>query len=212
VISSRTLGMTIIGQTGFGKTAFLHNLIMEDIQEGRTSIVIDPHGDLATDILESAPADHAKNVSILEVSEEMPFGLNLYECENRKSQLAIDRVVDNSILVFKRLMQSEKDFHPHIEFLLRNTAYTILDNPTLTMAAVSLMFAQSEGGKLFRANLLKHISDIDLHNFWQGVEDRKGNLAYQYIEPLLNKVSPFTASRVMRLIVGQEHTTPHSAV
>lgn len=206
-MSNRSLGMTVIGQTGMGKTAFLHNLILDDIREGRSAIVFDPHGDLTQDILESVPDHLAGNVSVLQVDETMPFGLNLYECADKSSSLAVSRTVDNATLVFKRMMQDERGFHPHIEYLLRNLGHTILANPEYTLAEVGLMFEQTDEGKLFRSHLLQQIGNRDIRAFWQGFEERSKNLAYQYIEPLLNKVSPFITSDAMRLIVAQQKTT-----
>jgi DNA helicase HerA-like ATPase len=105
-VAERSLGMTILGQTGFGKTAFLHNLIIDDIQSGVSVIVFDPHGDLVTDILESIPNNYAEHVRILSVSETMPFGLNLWQCDNPNSSLAVSRTVDNAILVLKSLTEN----------------------------------------------------------------------------------------------------------
>jgi hypothetical protein len=204
---NRSLGMTVIGQTGFGKSIFLQNLILDDIREGRSAIVFDPHGDLTTDILESVPKHLAGNVSVLQVNETMPFGLNIYECDNPDSSLAVSRTVDNAMLVFKRMIQAEKESHPHIEHLLRNLGHTILANPEYTLADVGLMFEQTDEGKLFRSHLLQKIDNRNIRAFWQGYEERSKNLAYTYIEPLLNKVSPFITSDAMRLIVAQNKTT-----
>jgi DNA helicase HerA-like ATPase len=44
-----------VGKTGTGKTTFLHNLIYQDIAAGHGVGVIDPHGDLAADLLNYIP-------------------------------------------------------------------------------------------------------------------------------------------------------------
>ena len=41
-----------IGKSGAGKTTLLRNLILQDIEAGHGVGVIDPHGDLATDLLD----------------------------------------------------------------------------------------------------------------------------------------------------------------
>ena len=44
-----------VGKTGTGKTTFLHNLIYQDIAAGHGVGVMDPHGDLAADLLNYIP-------------------------------------------------------------------------------------------------------------------------------------------------------------
>ena len=53
----------IVGKSGAGKSTFLFNLAMGDIFAGKGVAVIDPHGDLALDILSQRPAPPAKFVS-----------------------------------------------------------------------------------------------------------------------------------------------------
>lgn len=51
----------IIGKTGSGKTTLLRNLILQHIQQGHGIAIIDPHGDLAEELLHHIPswrADH----------------------------------------------------------------------------------------------------------------------------------------------------------
>ena len=43
----------IVGLTGRGKSKFLQNCLVQDILAGRGCAVVDPHGDLAKDVLRS---------------------------------------------------------------------------------------------------------------------------------------------------------------
>src|ERR1017187_10165642 len=45
-----------IGKTGTGKTTLLRNLICQDIERGFGVGVIDPHGDLAEELLDCIPS------------------------------------------------------------------------------------------------------------------------------------------------------------
>jgi len=45
----------VIGQTGTGKSTLLRNLILQDIEAGRGVGLVDPHGDLAHEILDHIP-------------------------------------------------------------------------------------------------------------------------------------------------------------
>jgi DNA helicase HerA-like ATPase len=45
----------VVGKSGSGKSTFLYNLALRDIWVGEGVAVIDPHGDLALDILDAIP-------------------------------------------------------------------------------------------------------------------------------------------------------------
>jgi DNA helicase HerA-like ATPase len=51
-----------IGKSGTGKTTLLRNLILQDICAGNGVGVIDPHGDLATELLDLIPRHRIEDV------------------------------------------------------------------------------------------------------------------------------------------------------
>src|SRR4030066_1572783 len=53
----RQFHMYVVGLTGRGKSKFLQNCLVQDITAGRGCAVIDPHGDLAKDVLKSLMAN-----------------------------------------------------------------------------------------------------------------------------------------------------------
>jgi len=50
---SRKFHMYVVGLTGRGKSKFLQNCLVQDITSGKGCAVVDPHGDLAKDVLHS---------------------------------------------------------------------------------------------------------------------------------------------------------------
>jgi DNA helicase HerA-like ATPase len=67
-----------IGKTGTGKTTLLRNLILQDIEAGHGVGVIDPHGDLATDILDYIPRRRVEDVAYFNPADlGYPVGFNL---------------------------------------------------------------------------------------------------------------------------------------
>ena len=70
----------LIGQTGTGKTTVLRNAILQDIEAGRGVGVIDPHGDLALNLLEMIPPHRTNDVIYFDPADcEFPIGLNPIE-------------------------------------------------------------------------------------------------------------------------------------
>src|SRR3954471_22795859 len=60
----------VIGQTGTGKTTFLRNLILQDIEAGEGVGVIDPHGDLALDLLDHIPRRRADDIVYFDPADD----------------------------------------------------------------------------------------------------------------------------------------------
>ena len=52
----------IVGKTGSGKTTLLRNLILHDMYADRGVGVIDPHGDLAYDLLNCIPSHRSEDL------------------------------------------------------------------------------------------------------------------------------------------------------
>jgi len=68
----------IIGKTGSGKTTLLRNLLLQHIERGHGVGLIDPHGDLAQDILDCIPTRRADHVALFNPGDlEHPMGMNL---------------------------------------------------------------------------------------------------------------------------------------
>ncbi|MEO7297428.1 MAG: DUF87 domain-containing protein [Verrucomicrobiota bacterium] len=68
----------IIGKTGSGKTTLLRNLIIQHIAQGHGVGVIDPHGDLAEELLHHVPPKRAEHLCYFNPGDlEFPIGLNV---------------------------------------------------------------------------------------------------------------------------------------
>jgi hypothetical protein len=73
-------GCYVIGANGTGKTNLLKTMITADVQNGLGLCLIEPHGDLTSEILGAIPRHRLNDVVYLDVEDyEFPFGLNLFE-------------------------------------------------------------------------------------------------------------------------------------
>ncbi|MFN7088839.1 MAG: helicase HerA domain-containing protein, partial [Candidatus Paceibacteria bacterium] len=117
----------IIGQTGTGKTTFIHSLVKQDIESGEGAAVIDPHGDLIESVLAIIPPERAEDVIVFDPGDiERPLGLNILEVDpTRPEQKSF--VVDD---FYKMLRMIYKDipeaFGPIFEKFFKNTIMLLL--------------------------------------------------------------------------------------
>src|SRR5436190_21763431 len=72
--------MYIVGKTGTGKSTLIQNMASHDIEAGYGLALIDPHGDLADEILDSVPSARVNDVIYLNPSDlEYPVAFNPLE-------------------------------------------------------------------------------------------------------------------------------------
>src|ERR1035437_8391640 len=112
-----------VGQSGAGKTTLLRNLILQDVEADRGVGVIDPHGDLADDLLDHIPRRRIEDVTYFNPADmEYPIGFNLL------GQVSEDRrhlVASGVVSVFKSIWA---DFWgPRLEYILYAAVAAILD-------------------------------------------------------------------------------------
>ena len=62
----------VIGATGSGKSTLMVNMILADIEAGRGVAVVDPKGDMITDLLARIPAEAAGRVALLDPDDNGP--------------------------------------------------------------------------------------------------------------------------------------------
>jgi hypothetical protein len=81
-LADRLRHVWILGQTGTGKSTFLLNRILQDLEEGHGIAVLDPHGELAAAVRKRLPAsrrEDALHVDVTDRRTELP-ALNLLQC------------------------------------------------------------------------------------------------------------------------------------
>jgi hypothetical protein len=109
----------VLGSTGAGKSTLLTNLIVGDITAGRGTVVIDPKGDLVTDVLDRIPAEAAGRVVLIDPDDTAaPPALDPLDGGD------MDLAVDNLVGIFRRIF--EGFWGPRTDDVLRAALLTLL--------------------------------------------------------------------------------------
>ena len=194
--SDRGRHLYIIGQTGTGKSGMLELLTISDIYSPYGFAVIDPHGDYAQAILKRIPAERAADVVYFNPADtDFPMGFNPLEVYDPKLKT---HTSSELIGVIKRIF--ENSWGPRLEYILRYSILALLDYPDATMLDITRILTE----KKFRNDVLKHVIDPVVRNFWT-IEFASWNERFmtEAIAPILNKVGAFTANPLVRNIIGQ---------
>ena len=186
----------VIGKTGSGKTTLLRNLILQHIALGHGVGLIDPHGDLAEELLNHIPPRRADHLVYFNPGDiEFPVGLNLL------ANVAPDDrhlVASGIVSAFKGIWRDS--WGPRLEYILYNAVSALLDCRDATLLGVNRMLTDDR----FRAQVIRQIRDQFIRAFWAeeyaGYDER---FKREAIAPIQNKLGQFLLNPVVRNILGQ---------
>ncbi|SYZ72201.1 conserved hypothetical protein [Candidatus Zixiibacteriota bacterium] len=186
----------VVGQTGMGKSTLLLNMLVQDIQRGKGVALIDPHGDLAEQLLDHIPQRRMTDVIYINPADtEYPVGINLLDGDKSAGRhLIASHLVD----IFKKIWSDS--WGPRLEYILRNTLLALLECAGHTLLSIPRLLIDPE----FRAAVLSRVQDPVVRTFWQ-VEYELYPKVFrtETISPIQNKVGQFLSVPVMRNILGQ---------
>lgn len=206
----RSRHMYLIGQTGSGKTTVIYHMASDDIKKGRGLCVVDPHGDLAEELLDTIPASRDNEVVYFNPFDiKYPIGINLLELtpglEEDEAELEKEVVCESVISIFRRIFRKDENVDSHrIEYILRNTIYTAYTVPDSTIFTVYDLLNDPS----FRKQVTRALTDPNLKKFWKNEFGKAGD--YQVVKMaggVTAKIGRFLFSPIAKRILEQKHST-----
>jgi hypothetical protein len=189
----------VIGKTGSGKTTLLRNLIVQHIALGHGVGLIDPHGDLAEELLHHVPPHRADDLVYFNPGDlDFPIGLNLL------ANVAPDDrhlVASGIVAAFKGIWRDS--WGPRLEYILYNAVSALLDCENATLLGVNRLLTDEK----YRTSVIRQIKDPFIRFFW--AEEYAGydpRFQREAIAPIQNKLGQFLLNPVVRNILGQVRT------
>ncbi len=193
--------LAVFGSTGSGKSTLLLNLVLALAESPIGATVIDPHGDLTTDILERLPASAATRVHVLRLADrDHPRGFNFLE---RTSPDEAQLVTSEFVELFEDLWP--RFCGPKMQHYLRHALLTLLATPEPgTIIELTRILTDDA----FREPLVDKVTDPLVAAFWRtewpGPKERERDSS---IKAVLNKLGAFVTYASIRNVVGQGVST-----
>lgn len=198
----------VIGQTGTGKTVFMKNMIVQDMQRGAGLCFIDPHGDTAEDLLGLVPPDRLKDVIYFNpVDMDRPLGMNFLEYDIRRPEQKTF-LVNELFSIFQKLYGGvPESMGPIFEQYFRNSTLLVMEDPPSgnTLLEIERVLADKE----FRTLKLSRTANVVVRTFWKQIAEKAGGESkLENIVPYItSKFDTFLANDIMRPIIAQERSS-----
>lgn len=195
----------VIGQTGTGKSVFLENMIIQDLQEGKGVCVIDPHGELVGKMLGFVPRHRLQEMIYFDPGDtKRPMGLNMLEYDPGFPEQKTF-IVNELFSIFKKLYGDVPEaLGPMFEQYFRNATMLVMDDPSSGNTLLEISRVMSD--KQFRDLKLSRAKNIVVKNFWTQIAEKAGGESElrNMVPYVTSKFDVFLANEIMRPIIAQE--------
>lgn len=200
----RARHMYIIGKTGTGKSQFLKQMILQDIENGEGLCVIDPHGDLIEEILLRVPPSRAEDVIVFDPSDtQRPMGINIMEAYTEEQK---HYMVSSIIGLFYKLYDPNKTgiVGPRLEHGIRNAMLTVMCEPGNTFIEVQRALTDNN----FVQELLPKVTDPIIKRYWTDQIAQTSDFhKSEVLDYIVSKFGRFVTNKLMRNIIGQSKSS-----
>lgn len=196
--SDRLSHMYIVGKTGTGKTTLIHTLLADDIRNFRGCALLDPHGDLAEEVVHSQEAKKRAGLRYVDIANP--------NCRASYNPLAkvsseLRPLVASGLLDVFRMMWSDA-WGTRMEHVLRNALLALLDQPYATLPDILRLLTD----ETYRATAAEHIQNPQVKRFWT-VEFEAYGARYRAdsAAPIQSKIGALLADpRLYRFFTGRD--------
>jgi len=198
--SDRRQHTYIIGKTGTGKTALLHNIVVQDISNGEGLCIVDPHGEFVEEILKKIPEERLDDVIYFNpADDEYHVGFNILEIPDQKYK---HLVASGLMSIFTKIWSNV--WSARMEYILNNAVLALLDTPGSTLLGITRILVDKE----YRKKIIANVKDPVVRAFWVNeYEQWRDQFRNEAIAPIQNKVGQFLSTTLIRNIVGQPKST-----
>jgi hypothetical protein len=192
-----------IGKSGGGKSVFIQNMAIQDIQNGEGVCIIDPHGDFVDYVMQHIPKERAEDVIYFNPADtERPIGLNMLEVKSDEQK---DFAIQEMIAVFYKLVTDPNMIGPMFEHQMRNVMLTLMsdkENPG-SLIEIPRMFTDDSFVEIWK----KKITDPVVMAFWEKEMAKTSDFhKSEMLGYLISKVGRFVENEMVRNIVGQSRS------
>jgi hypothetical protein len=192
---ARKRHLWVCGPTGAGKSTLLARMAAQDIEEGRSVVVLDPKGDLIDRIAALVPEHRRDDVIILDAADDaFPVGYNPLKCHDGNRELVVEQVLGVMRSIWKF------SWGPRLDEIVRGCLLTLAIKGNMTLAELPALLTDAN----FRGRVVSGVHDpFGVEGFWATFNSWSKAEQITYSAPVLNKVRAFAMRSRLRGVLGQ---------
>jgi hypothetical protein len=197
----------VVGRTGSGKTNFLRGLAAQHLLSPGTGLaVIDPHGDLASHVLNSVPGARVDEVVTVDLTDpELLPVLNPLAFDGADA-VSRSRLVQDVLELIKQRLYHEWS-GPRFDEIVRLVLDTMLDGGYPVAASLIDVPRILTDSRLQR-DLIKGLRDPELVARWHFHQRLASTREYpDLMDWVVSKFDDISRDESLRMILGGEHNT-----
>jgi hypothetical protein len=195
-LQGRLRNVYCLGPTGSGKSWLLIQMVLQDIAAGRSTIVLDPKGDLCREILLRIPEGQRGNVVVVNPADtQFAVGINPLRVSDADQA---ETTVENLLGLFRNLWSSA--WGARTDDICRAVLASLIHSGEYTLCEIAVCLTDPN----FRRRVVGKLDDpLGTQAFWGWFESISDAERLSVTAPLLNKVRAFTMRPRVRAVVGQ---------
>lgn len=183
----------LMGPTGSGKSSVLLNLFAADVRAGRSALLLDPKGDLASDALTVISENRRTDVVVLDPTNPSPVGFNPLTPTGAAPEITAD-----GILAILHALFAE-NWGIRTQDVLTASLITLARTPGANLLCLPPLLTNPA----FRRTVLRRNDPLGVDAFWHQYEQMKPERQAQEVGPVLNKFRQLVLRPHLRAVLGQ---------
>lgn len=198
-IAAMTKHTHLVGSSGSGKSTLILKLIESNVKNDVAFTVIDPHGDLAFDVLRFLPESVRNKTIFFDLADtEYPIGLNILSAESEPEKAVLS---SDLVSLFKRQSTSWGD---QMTAILSNAINALIETGGTLLDLRRLLSDQA-----FRTSLIPKIQDPMTAFFFK---EEFGRMRKDAVMPILIRLDTLLRPKILRNVFAQKSGLDFSAI
>lgn len=188
----------VIWQTGTWKSSIMQVMARQDFVNWNGVAIMDPHWDLAKDLMPFIPRERADDVIYFNPADEArPMWLNILEASSQDEK---EKVAQDAMNIMIKLFWNEI-FWPRLQDYFRNGCLTLMDYPQgWAITDIIRLFTDQD----FQKDRIRHLKNPIVKNWWEKTFSSMWDREKAEIIPYFAaKFGQFITNSMMRNILGQ---------
>lgn len=195
--------MHILGRPGSGKSTLMQHMFLQDVFAGNGAAIIDPHGDLAEELIAHIPGSRLNDVVYINPGDPHYVTVINPLADVLPSQYSL--VVSDLIESLHSIWPTS--WGPRMEDVLRNTLFALIEQPKSSHVSLSSI-PRMLTDPFYRNKIVAQVKNVEVKRYFERDFNRLNErLRQETIAPVMNKIRAFLADPLTRNIFAPASPT-----